>query len=191
MRYNREALEAKVVDSLIGEKLKEVYYDIDYEGFIPFFQLFPNVQEIPTSAILIETDSGKFISVISTDYAPYYGYLSGIDISVDIKKSYNRPSHITENAWSAFSNRRILEVAIIESSTVVDNNRIVLPFGLKLKFEEENTLYIFDLGIEDYIEEEGLYELRVGGALTIFFNEEAVKGHSVLSLTDLKTYSNS
>ena len=78
---------------------------------------------------------------------------------------------------------------ITESTTRISDKQITLPFGVSLKFNNGRVLHVFDLGIEGVSKKDEVFELRVGDALTLFFTDEALSKHRVLSLIRLDTNS--
>ena len=184
MKYVRKKMQAKLNELLLNEKLKDVFYYSEYPGFESFNSLSGDVQEVYMSPILLETHSGKFISFVSSDYLPILGYTTGIGISDKIKEPYERPSHVNEERWNPFRDAKITKLSIIESSETVRDERVTLPFGVKLEFGVENTLFIFDLTVENFSEKENRYEFCRNGETTIFFSEDVTVKQNVFSLFD-------
>ena len=172
MKYEKKILES-VLDCLLEEVIKEIYYYSNYEGYQVFDQLPLNVQHVPLLGIRIETQTGICLNIIGTDYSPYYG-LGGIDALINDKLENPRPKNIDKSVYVDYRNAKIISYSIYETVYQVDFDNIKVPFGIRLNFENELSLFIVNMGIESYDAENKILEFSHGGDdLTILFNEAA------------------
>lgn len=181
MNYSKKLLQSEI-DTLRGKYIKNIFYYTDYEGYSTFKQLSNEIVEIPLLGILLETLSGDFLNIISFDYAPYYD-LGGIRVFQDdsLVKAQGRPNQITKSIWSGYSKKKIVKGEIIESSYKTSNELLIIPFGIKLFFEGGEIIYIMNLSVEGFIEEDKIYDLCRGGEeLLLFLNNDIFQRHKTL-----------
>lgn len=78
MKYEAVSFQHSLNHLFVGDVLQNVYYYSEYDGYVTFNSITADVQEVPVSPILFETESGKYITLMSADYEPYPGYTTGI-----------------------------------------------------------------------------------------------------------------
>lgn len=183
MVYDKALMESEI-NTLLGEELENVFYYKEYEGYTTFNYLADDLVEVPLLGILLHTSSDHFFNIISSDYYPYYG-LGGVRVFQNefFREPRGRPGHILESSWNKYTSRKIIKAEIVESFYTKANQRIIVPFGLKLTFEEGEVLHIMNLTIEDFIPDEYRYVFSRGGEeLVIFFSSQSFEKHEILKI---------
>ena len=90
MKYEAVSFQDSLNRLFIGEALQNVHYYSEYDGYVTFNRNTADVQEVPVSPILFETESGKYITLMSANYEPYPGYTTGIGFSDRINEPFER-----------------------------------------------------------------------------------------------------
>jgi hypothetical protein len=136
---------------------------------------------IPLLGMSIYCADNQIFNLIPTDYDPHFG-LGGIILQQTSIGDDPRPAHIDENNWEFIKDKKIVEYEIFENTYQIGGEKIVIPFGIKLEFENKMMLYVLNIGIESYSESEHKYEFARGGEdLTIFFDDKIIKEYGILS----------
>lgn len=179
MKYRKEILE-EAIAPLLGQKIVNIFYYTEYEGYEVYQQLSTDITEVPCLGILIETSSNQFYNIISYDYSPYY-LLGGIRVfrDNDFKTPQGRPNQINTTFWDRYRFKEISNVVVIENYYKKGKEEISIPFGIKLIFEDEEC-YILNLIIEGFIQDNQSYDFSRGGELVLFSGKNTLDKYSIL-----------
>ncbi len=132
--------------------------------------------------LLLKTVGGLFFNVTTREYYDSDD-LAGITVFQNdtLVDPCGRPEHIRDPQWIPYSGEKITHLEIVEDFYVKDLTKYAVPLGIRLSFSEGRCLYILNVGIHAYNQENKLYQLYRGGeSLTLFFSEETVKNHGLL-----------
>jgi hypothetical protein len=197
--YRRDELQQRL-NLLVGDSIKNVFYHLTYEGYKSFLQLQDEAQQTLLVGLLLEMVSGKVYGIHGLNYSyngDYQHTLEGIHVE-QIKEDLNIDSltisnHIFDKPWKGYREKRIKEISIYEITTkeeFVDRktfkliekegNTFKTPSGIKLEFEDQNTLYMFNMEISSYSEENDTYNFVWGTEeVTIVFGNKAFRKHLI------------
>jgi len=145
MLYNRELLNADL-EIILNKSITGVYYsksDVFYES-----DLF--VEETSATGVLLEIDNKYYFSITSFDYEPNLGYNGLIFFNNPLGNRSQSPNHLNDHKWKKVLSQKISKFGIIENSYLNNDSKIVIPFGLKFEFENQEKLYIINSCIEKY-----------------------------------------
>lgn len=182
MSYIKSEL-AHELHKLVGQRIEAAFYHAFYEGYQEHTELGESIQEVPALYLLLKTTGGTFFNVTTREYDENAD-LAGIALfqSESLVDPFDRPNHIHDNQWVAYQDQRITQAEVIEDFYIKNAESYPVPLGIKLSFANHRQLFVLNLGIHAYNEERELYTLYRGGeSLTLFFSEEAVARHKILT----------
>jgi hypothetical protein len=197
--YKKDDLQQQL-NSLIGDSIEDVFYHLTYEDYKTFLQIQNEAQQTLLVGLLLKMVSGKTHGINGSNYI-CDGYrqheIEGIHIElikVDVNTSnLTVANHIFDEAWKQYRGRKITRVSLYEIVTIeefVDRKTFRLikkngktfttPCGIKIEFENQSNLYMFNMEISSYSEKDDIYNFAwCSEEITIFFGDAALHKHKM------------
>ena len=182
MNYSSQDLNQEL-QKLVGQEIAAAFYHTHYENYPVFTELAAQIQEIPALYLLLKTANGHFFNVTTREYYAADD-LAGITVfqSDVLINPHGRPNHIHAHQWAGFNGHQIVETQIVEDFYIKKLEKYAVPLGIRLLFDGGQSLYALNMGIHAYHEKSNTYQFYRGGeSVTLFFSEEAVRNHKILT----------
>jgi len=170
----------KMLNSLVGNTITEIYYHDNFSGFCYFNQLSDCIKGIPHGSLFLKTSLGVFFAFDATEYDTDWFSIYGIGARNDIKP-YEIPMQNKDAILHKYIDKPVIGYEIIDSITLQLGKLCFVPFCIKLSFQDGVVMYIANLQIEDFNLSNQTYEFIIGDEVVFFTTTDSINKHGVLN----------